>query len=215
MKIYALIHGVCGTAEGYSETECYFHKDKASAVKDQSQWLSVYTEAPHDEVIISADRDEFLIVRNDDESDVVILRIVEVNPTWDTGRDADNVIAEWFCWNQMDNDPMYEDAGDRAVRHIDGISKGNYLPTDMGLIKESMEWLDRDSTVDLEMYQEFVAGVYYRSHTFIDADDVAIHCYRLPKFHGGLNTNTKRREIALSEDIDFNEVHEQHKQFAK
>lgn len=215
MKIYALIHGVCGTAEGYSETECYFHKDKASAVKDQSQWLSVYTEAPHDEVIISADRDEFLIVRNDDESDVVILRIVEVNPTWDTGRDADNVIAEWFCWNQMDNDPMYEDAGDRAVRHIDGISKGNYLPTDMGLIQESMEWLDRDSTVDLEMYQEFVAGVYYRSHTFIDADDVAIHCYRLPKFHGGLNTNTKRREIALSEDIDFNEVHEQHKQFAK
>lgn len=215
MKIYALIHGVCGTAEGYSETECYFHKDKASAVKDQSQWLSVYTEAPHDEVIVSADRDEFLIVRNDDESDVVILRIVEVNPTWDTGRDADNVIAEWFCWNQMDNDPMYEDAGDRAVRHIDGISKGNYLPTDMGLIQESMEWLDRDSTVDLEMYQEFVAGVYYRSHTFIDADDVAIHCYRLPKFHGGLNTNTKRREIALSEDIDFNEVHEQHKQFAK
>lgn len=215
MKIYALIHGVCGTAEGYSETECYFHKDKASAVKDQSQWLSVYTEAPHDEVIISADRGEFLIVRNDDESDVVILRIVEVNPTWDTGRDADNVIAEWFCWNQMDNDPMYEDAGDRAVRHIDGISKGNYLPTDMGLIQESMEWLDRDSTVDLEMYQEFVAGVYYRSHTFIDADDVAIHCYRLPKFHGGLNTNTKRKEIALSEDIDFNEVHEQHKQFAK
>jgi len=215
MKIYALIHGVCGTAEGYSETECYFHKDKASAVKDQSQWLSVYTEAPHDEVIISADRDEFLIVRNDDESDVVILRIVEVNPTWDTGRDADNVIAEWFCWNQMDNDPMYEDAGDRAVRHIDGISKGNYLPTDMGLIQESMEWLDRDSTVDLEMYQEFVAGVYYRSHTFIDADNVEIHCYRLPKFHGGLNTNTKRKEIALSEDIDFNEVHEQHKQFAK
>ena len=215
MKIYALIHGVCGTAEGYSETECYFHKDKASAVKDQSQWLSVYTEAPHDEVIISADRDEFLIVRNDDESDVVILRIVEVNPTWDTGRDADNVIAEWFCWNQMDNDPMYEDAGDRAVRHIDGISKGNYLPTDMGLIQESMEWLGRDSTIDLEMYQEFVAGVYYRSHTFIDADDVAIHCYRLPKFHGGLNTNTKRREIALSEDIDFNEVHEQHKQFSK
>ena len=68
MKIYALIHGVCGIAEGYSETECYFHKDKASAVKDQSQWLSVYTEAPHDEVIISADRDEFLIVRNDDDS---------------------------------------------------------------------------------------------------------------------------------------------------
>ena len=197
MKIYALIHGVCGTAEGYSETECYFHKDKASAVKDQSQWLSVYTEAPHDEVIISADRDEFLIVRNDDESDVVILRIVEVNPTWDTGRDADNVIAEWFCWNQMDNDPMYEDAGDRAVRHIDGISKGNYLPTDMGLIQESMEWLDRDSTVDLEMYQEFVAGVYYRSHTFIDADNVAIHCYRLPKFHGGLNTNTKRKTLTL------------------
>ena len=77
MKIYALIHGVCGTAEGYSETECYFHKDKASAAKDQSQWLSVYTEAPHDEVIVSADRDEFLIVRNDDESDVVILRIVK------------------------------------------------------------------------------------------------------------------------------------------
>lgn len=92
MKIYALIHGVCGTAEGYSETECYFHKDKASAAKDQSQWLSVYTEAPHDEVIVSADRDEFLIVRNDDESDVVILRIVEVNPTWDTGRDADYIV---------------------------------------------------------------------------------------------------------------------------
>tara|TARA_R110000744_G_scaffold87640_7_gene171080 strand:+ start:368 stop:985 length:618 start_codon:yes stop_codon:yes gene_type:complete len=205
MKIYALIHGVCGMAEGYSETECYFHKDKASAAKDQSQWLSVYTEAPHEEVIISADRDEFIIVRNDDEGDHVILRIVELHPMWDTGRDADNVTAEWFCWNQMDNESMY---GDESA-------KDYYLPTDMGVIQESMDWLGRDSTVDLEMYQEFVAGVYYRSHTFIDADDVAIHCYRLPKFHGGLNTNTKRKEIALSEDIDFNEVHEQHKQFAK
>jgi hypothetical protein len=50
------------------------------------------------------------------------------------------------------------------------------------------------------MYQEFVAGVYYRSHTFIDADDVAIHCYRLPKFNGGMTTNIKQRELTLSEE---------------
>lgn len=192
MKIYALIHGVCGTAEGYSETECYFHDWRADALKDQAQWLSEYTKAPHEEVIINADRDEIIIVRNDDEGDHVILQIVELRPMWDTGRDADNVTTEWFCWNQMDNESMYGDSS----------GKDYYLPTDMGLIQESMDWLGKDSTVDLEMYQEFVSGVYYRSHTYIDADDVFIHCYRLPKFNGGMTTNTKQREVTLIQDND-------------
>ena len=205
MKIYALIHGVCGIAEGYSETECHFYKDRATAIKHQSQWLSTYTEMPHEEVILGDNLNEIIIVRNDDEGDHVILHIAELSPMWDTGRDADNVTTEWFCWNQMDNEDIY---GDESF-------KNGYLPTDMGLIQQSMEWLGKDSTIDLEMYQEFVSGVYFRSHTFIDADDVAIHCFRLPKFNGGMTTNTKQREVTISQDNDFNEAHEQHKQFAK
>lgn len=161
MKIYALIHGVCGTAEGYSETDCSFHWDKASAVKDQSQWLSQYTKEKHDEVIVSAERDEFIIVRDDDESDCIILRIVEIKPIFNRG-----TTAEWFCWNQMDNEPMYDTP---------------WLPTDMGLVKASLDWLERDDSLNSEMYSEFVSGVYYRSTTCVDSDDVLVHCYRIPK----------------------------------
>ena len=217
MKLYASIHGVCGLAEGYSDTTAAFFKTLDEAKAHKAKILELLMCREHEaitsnrglsggfNVISQADGREDIIVMNDDEGEQEILRIVELSPIWDTGRDADNVTTEWFCWNQMDNEAVY---GGESF-------KDWYLPTDMGLIMESMEWLGKDSTIDLEMYQEFVSGVYFRSQTFIDADDVVIHCFRLPKFNGGMTTNTKQREVTISQDNDFNEIHEQHKQFAK
>jgi len=217
MKLYASIHGVCGLAEGYSDTTAAFFKtlDEAKAHKAKILELLMKEEVEAIEsnrgfsgglVVESlSDGTQDIITMNEDECEQQILKIVELSPIWDTGRDADNVTTEWFCWNQMDNEAVY---GGESF-------KDWYLPTDMGLIMESMEWLGKDSTIDLEMYQEFVSGVYFRSQTFIDADDVVIHCFRLPKFNGGMTTNTKQREVTISQDNDFNEIHEQHKQFAK
>ena len=186
MKIYALIHGVCGTAEGYSETDCFFHWDKASAVKDQSQWLSQYTNEKHDKVIVSAERDEFIIIRNDDECDHVILRIVEIKPLFDGNNIS--TTAEWFCWNQMDNEPMYE---------------ATYLPTDMGLVTASLDWLERDDSINAEMYSEFVRGVYYRSKACIESDDVFVHCYRVPKSSFDSTGNVLRARNTKANEMDI------------
>lgn len=189
MKLYASIHGVCGLAEGYSDTTTRFFKTPDEALEHKSRLLDILTQDPHEKVVSQTDGMEDIIIFNDDEGEHQILKIIELSPMWDTGRDADNVTAEWFCWNQIDNEAVY---GGESF-------KDWYLPTDMGLIQESMEWLGKDSTIDLEMYQEFVSGVYFRSHTFIDADDVVIHCFRLPKFNGGMTTNTKQREVTISQ----------------
>ena len=172
MKIYALIHGVCGTAEGYSETECYFHDWRADALKDQAQWLSEYTKAPHEEVIINADRDEIIIVRNDDEGDHKMLKGVEINPMYDSTSGI--YFREWFVWDQMDSEP-----------HCDG-----YLPSDMGCIRTALEAIEfraplpgrgRARTFDLDVFKDFFNDLWYNSQSMLDCDDLCLHFFRIPK----------------------------------
>ena len=52
MKIYAVIHGVCGLYEGYSDTTCEFFPTEEAAQKHVKQCLDTYRE---DEMCVNID----------------------------------------------------------------------------------------------------------------------------------------------------------------
>ena len=171
MKLYASIHGVCGLAEGYSDTTTRFFKTPDEALEHKSRLLDILTQDPHEKVVNQADGLEDIIIINDDEGEHQILKIVEVNPTWDTDNGesevANNSTPEFLMWNQMDCEVMYD---------------GEYLPTDMGCIKEATDALYGVSeSMLMEAWADFVGGIYYQRDTMLDADDVCIHFFRIPK----------------------------------
>jgi hypothetical protein len=106
---------------------------------------------------------------NDLESEHEILKIIEVNPLWDTDHfnPANSSTREWLMWNQMDCEAMYD---------------GEYLPTDMGCIKEATDALHGTTeSMPMDEWADFVGGIYYRGEAMLDADDVCIHFFRIPK----------------------------------
>ena len=59
---------------------------------------------------------------------------------------------------------------------------GEYLPTDMGCIKEATDALyGLHESIPLDEWAEFVGGIYYRGEAMLDADDKIIHFFRIPK----------------------------------
>jgi len=169
MKLYASIHGVCGLAEGYSDTTVQFFKTLEQAKEHKARLLALLTKAEHEEVITHTDGTQDIIVINDDESHHEILKIVEVNPLWDTDHfnPANSSTREWLMWNQMDTEVMYD---------------GEFLPTDMGCIKEATDAMyGANESMLMEPWADFVGGIFYRGEAMLDADDVCIHFFRVPK----------------------------------
>ena len=59
---------------------------------------------------------------------------------------------------------------------------GEYLPTDMGCIKEATDILyGANESMLMEPWADFVGGIFYRGAAMLDADDVCIHFFRIPK----------------------------------
>ena len=169
MKLYASIHGVCGLAEGYSDTTAQFFKTLKQAKEHKARILDLLMKDEPEEVITLSDGTQDIIVMNDDESYHEILKIVEVNPLWDTDHfnPANSSTREWLMWNQMDTEVMYD---------------GEYLPTDMGCIKEATDALyGTNESMLMEPWSDFVGGIFYRGEAMLDADDVCIHFFRVPK----------------------------------
>ena len=169
MKLYASIHGVCGLAEGYSDTTAQFFKTLEQAKEHKARILDLLMKDEPEEVITHTDGTQDIIVMNDDESYHEILKIVEVNPLWDTDHfnPANSSTREWLMWNQMDTEVMYD---------------GEYLPTDMGCIKEATDALyGTNESMLMEPWSDFVGGIFYRGEAMLDADDVCIHFFRVPK----------------------------------
>ena len=169
MKLYASIHGVCGLAEGYSDTTAQFFKTLEQAKEHKARILDLLMKDEPEEVITLSDGTQDIIVMNDDESYHEILKIVEVNPLWDTDHfnPANSRTCEWLMWNQMDTEVMYD---------------GEYLPTDMGCIKEATDVLyGTNESMLMEPWADFVGGIFYRGAAMLDADDVCIHFFRIPK----------------------------------
>ena len=169
MKLYASLHGVCGLAEGYSDTTAQFFKTLEQAKEHKARILDLLMKDEPEEVITLSDGTQDIIVMNDDESYHEILKIVEVNPLWDTDHfnPANSSTREWLMWNQMDTEVMYD---------------GEFLPTDMGCIKEATDALyGTNESMLMEPWSDFVGGIFYRGEAMLDADDVCIHFFRVPK----------------------------------
>ncbi len=166
MKLYASLHGVCGLAEGYSDTTVQFFKTLEQAKEHKARLLALLMKEEHEEIITHADGTQDIIVMNDLESEHEILKIIEVNPLWDT-EPKSRYTREWLMWNQMDCEVMYD---------------GEYLPTDMGCIKEATDALHGTAeSMPMDEWADFVGGIYYRGEAMLDADDVCIHFFRIPK----------------------------------
>ena len=183
MKLYASIHGVCGLAEGYSDTTVQFFKTLEQAKEHKNRILDLLMKEEVEAIESNrgfsgglaveslSDGTQDIITMNEDECEQEILKIVEVNPTWDTDNGesevANNSTPEFLMWNQMDCEVMYD---------------GEYLPTDMGCIKEATDALYGVSeSMLMEAWADFVGGIYYQRDTMLDADDVCIHFFRIPK----------------------------------
>ena len=191
MKMYAVIHAVCGLFEGYSDTTCEFFPDKEAAIKHIDQHIATYRE---DEMCVNIDHsssmmhtfvtmdrdpdnyaacvpsdmthDDYVAEHGDDVS-VEVFRLVEL----DNPYRKDTTESVWLTWDQQDTSVAWD-----------------YYPLCMSLVaRVSSDVMDCDPSVHgLEQLTDFISSVYYRKQAFIDIDDYTMHAFRIPK---KFNTN--------------------------
>ena len=195
MKQYAVIHGVCGLYEGYSDTTCNWFPTKEAAQKHMDQCLEGYR---LDEMCVNIDHDDHMpasayvtmdrdpdnykacvpsdmshddyVAEHMDDVSVEVFRIVEV----DTSRYEGSGTTEhmWLTWDQQDCSVAWD-----------------YTPLCMSLVSrvssDVMDNTNHDHPTqalhDLAQLGEFISSVYYRGEAFIDLDDYTMHAFRIPK----------------------------------
>ena len=188
MKMYAVIHGVCGLYEGYSDTTCEFFPDRDAAQRHIDQHLDEYRK---DEMCVNIDHDDhmpastFVTMTNDpddykacvpedmdhddwvaeNDASVEVFRIVEIDDPYR----KDTTESVWLTWDQLDACVAWD-----------------YYPLCMSLVaRVSSDVMDNTSGGDglhnLAQLGEFISDVYYRNHAIIDVDDYVMHAFRIPK----------------------------------
>ena len=163
MKYYALLHGVCGLAEGYSDTTVRWFNDLDKAMEAKQKSLARLMETEHEEVVSSTDGMQDIVIIDDDNSEHDIGKIIELKPMWPTS----SSVREWFVWDQMNCEAPYD---------------GDYMPTDMAVIKDLCERQEAVAdTFDVETFHEFVNDLWYGGVAMFDADDICIYYFKLPK----------------------------------
>jgi hypothetical protein len=184
MKIYAVIHAVCGLYEGYSDTTCEFYPDKETALKHIKQHVDTYREdemcvrIEHDgdstfvtmtpdfedyNACVPEDMDHDDWVADNDPS-VEVFRIIEIDAwRYDT---KDTTEHMWLTWDQQDTCVAWD-----------------YYPLCMSLVaRVSSDVVDNDQSVHaLEQLTDFISSVYHGNAAFIDIDDYTMHAFRIPK----------------------------------
>ena len=160
MKYYALLHAVCGLAEGYSDTTVRWFNDldKAMEAKRKTSWQSLMDDvtkmslAPRTACKASL---PWISRRAKHE----IVKIIELKPVWPNN----TAICEYLVWDQMNCEAPYD---------------GDYLPTDMAVIKDLCERQEAVSdSFDVEAFHEFVSDLWYGQAMF-DADDLCIYYFQ-------------------------------------
>lgn len=192
MKIYAVIHGVCGLYEGYSDTTCNWFPTKEAAQKHIDQILGDYREdemcvnIDHDgdRTYVTMDRDpdnykacvpsdmdhDDYVAEHMDDVSVEVFQVIEV----DASRYESKGTTEhmWLTWDQQDSCVAWD-----------------YYPLCMSLVtRVSSDVMDNtddrfptQSLHNLAQMGEFISSVYYRNEAFIDIDDYTMHAFRIPK----------------------------------
>ena len=163
MKYYALLHGVCGLAEGYSDTTVRWFNDLDKAMEAKQTTLARLMETEHEEIVSNTDGMQDIIIYDDLNSEQEIVKIIELKPTW-----PENLgISEYFVWDQMNCEAPYD---------------GDYMPTDMAVIKDICERQEAVAdTFNVEAFHEFVRDLWYGGVAMFDADDLCIYYFQLPK----------------------------------
>jgi len=164
MKYYALLHGVCGLAEGYSDTTVRWFNDLDKAIESKGKLVAKLMDMSHAEsCTTSTDGTESVITFDDDDHEQEIVKIIELKPIWPTSIS----VREWFVWDQMNCEAPFD---------------GEYMPTDMAVIKDLCERQEAVAdTFDVEVFHEFVNDLWYGGAAMFDADDICIYYFKLPK----------------------------------
>ena len=166
MKYYALLHGVCGLAEGYSDTTVRWFNDLDKALEAKGKLVATLMDDDNAEsCTTSTDGTESVINYDIEECEHEIVKIIELKPTWSENA----TISEWLVWDQMNCEAPYN---------------GDYLPTDMAVIKDLCERQEAVAdSFDIETFHEFVNDLWYGSSAMFDADDLCIYYFKMPKSH--------------------------------
>jgi len=162
MKYYALLHGVCGLTEGYSDTTVRWFNDLDEAKTAKQKSLAGLMMAAHEEIQSTTDGMQDIIIFSDDEGESEILKIIPCEPMFDS-----QSRREYLIWNQMDCEAPFD---------------GEYLPSDMGVVKDLCERMEEVSeTFSVDALHEFVRDLWFGGTAMFDADDLCIYYFRIPK----------------------------------
>ena len=163
MKYYALLHAVCGLAEGYSDTTVRWFNDLDKAMEAKQSLLERLMETEHEEIVSNTDGMQDIIIYDDLNSEQEIVKIIELKPTWPNN----TAICEYFVWDQMNCEAPYD---------------GDYMPTDMAVIKDLCERQEAvTETFSVESFHEFVRDLWYGRQAMFDADDLCVYYFQMPK----------------------------------
>ena len=164
MKYYALLHAVCGLAEGYSDTTVRWFNDLAKALEAKGKLVTILMDDDNAEsCTTSTDGTESVINYDIEECEHEIVKIIELKPSFPEMVS----VREFFVWDQMNCEAPFD---------------GDYMPTDMAVIKDLCERQEAVAdTFDVESFHEFVNDLWYGGTAMFDADDLCIYYFRLPK----------------------------------
>ena len=164
MKYYALLHAVCGLAEGYSDTTVRWFNDLAKALEAKGKLVTILMDDDNAEsCTTSTDGTESVINYDIEECEHEIVKIIELKPSFPEMVS----VREFFVWDQMNCEAPFD---------------GEYLPTDMAVIKDLCERQEAVAeTFSIESFHEFVRDLWYGGTAMFDADDLCIYYFRLPK----------------------------------
>tara|TARA_Y100000592_G_scaffold66843_1_gene103825 strand:+ start:72 stop:671 length:600 start_codon:yes stop_codon:yes gene_type:complete len=193
MKMYAVIHAVCGLFEGYSDTTCEFFATEEEAQKHIKQHIDTYREdemcvnidhGELDSTYVTMDRDpdnyaacvpsdmthDDYVAEHGDDVSVEVFRIVEVDSSlYENSSTTEHM---WLTWDQQDTCVAWD-----------------YYPLCMSLVARvssdvvegTNENWKHEHLHNLAQLGEFISAVYYRNEAFIDVDDYTMHAFRIPK----------------------------------
>lgn len=164
MEYYALLHAVCGLAEGYSDTTVRWLNDLETALETKGKLVAKLMDGDNAEsCTTSTDGMESIITFDNDDCEQEIVKIIELKPTWPTNP----WVSEWFVWDQMNCEAPYD---------------GDYMPTELAVVKDLCERQEAVAdSFDVEAFHEFVNEMWYGRQAMFDADDICIYYFKLPK----------------------------------
>ena len=173
MTTFAVIQSVDGLFEGYLDTTCGFHADRAAALQHVRQCLDIYRA---DDMCVSIalgeDSARVTMTNNPDDYNARVPQDMG-HDEWVSENSASvetfHVVevassAEWLTWDQLD-------------ATLGCFTNSRSL---VARVSEDLMAHDNPSTA-LEQLREFTADVRQSDSACIDAEDCTLHAFRVPK----------------------------------